>query len=961
MTSPSALRNLVILSLLPLTCLIGACQAPGRGPTAGQRAPAPTGELLAGDNRVQTGKLGNGMRWLYRKHDNPPGKMALLIHVETGSLNETDAQRGLAHFIEHMSFNGTEHFPPGKLIPYFESIGMEFGHDLNAFTSFDQTVYMLYLPDTTTEQVDKALMVLSDYAYRLTLLPEEIDKERGVILAELRAGMSAQQRLREKLLEQLFAGTRVGQRLPIGKEEVIKNAPRAALESYYRTWYRPERITLIMVGDAEPAPYLPLIEKWFGQYRPAAKPEPGKGPEFKPFTQERAIVLSDAEYPTGDVDLYDIRAARPPTTTVEQYRVDLIERIASWIMDRRFAERIKKGAASYREAGAGVERFLHDGLLVSATAKGEPQDWEKMLDELVAEVNRAREHGFTAREFELAQKELLAEAEHAVGTEPTRDARRLAREITQAVNEREPILSAAQELELLKRLLPPIKLDEVSAAFAAHYAPGTFAYVLTLPAKENVKLPSADEVLAAARAAQARKVEAPREEAAVTSLLEKEPVPGKAGEFTTEADLGVTSAWLANGARVHHRFMDYKKDTVLVSITLAGGQMEETAGNAGITAVAGLALAQPATRRLSSTAIQDLMTGKSISLQGGGQDDAFMVTIKGSPKDLETGLQLAHALLTDGRIEESALNHWKQAALQQYQMQSKQPRFVARDALLDVVGGGDPRKIGLMKPAQIEAQSLDKAQAWLERLCREAPLEVAVVGELPLDQALPLIEKYVGSLPARPRLAGQLDALRKFKRGPGPYERRVGVDTITPQAVVICGFLGCDGRDIADVRALNLAANILDSRLVKRVREELSLVYSISAQNGPSWTYDDAGIFASGAPCAPDKVAEVAQEIEMLCAAFAESGPAAEELDNAKKQIANQLDVDMQEPEYWFARLMQLDLHRLRLDDLKNVPGAYAAYTAEQVRDAFRKYRVPARLFQVAASPAVPASPPAPK
>ena len=347
-------------------------------------------EPLTPDPRIKTGKLANGVSWMYRQHNLPPGKMALMIHVGSGSLSETEEQRGLAHFIEHMAFNGSENFPPGKLVPYFESIGMEFGHDLNAFTSFDQTVYMLFLPDTTSEEMDKALMVLSDYAYRLSLLPDEIDKERGVILEELRAGQGAQQRLRDQLFEKLFVDTRLGKRLPIGLEKVIKNVQGPEFEAYYRTWYRPDRITLMIVGDAPPEPYLPLIEKWFGQYKSTADAKPAPGPEMKPFTQERALVLSDPEYDQGDVDIYNISPGRPPTTTLEQARVDLIEEVGSWIMDRRFSERIKKGQASFREASARATRFFNDAMLVNAATVGEPKDWEKMVDELTLEVSRAR-------------------------------------------------------------------------------------------------------------------------------------------------------------------------------------------------------------------------------------------------------------------------------------------------------------------------------------------------------------------------------------------------------------------------------------------------------------------------------------------------------------------------------------------------------------------------------------------
>lgn len=918
-------------------------------------------EQLPSDERIKTGKLDNGVTWMYRQHAVPPGKMALMIHIASGSLAETDDQRGLAHFLEHMAFNGSEHFPPGELIPYFESIGMEFGRDLNAFTSFDQTAYMLFLPDTTPEQMEKALTVLSDYAFRLLLSPEEIDKERGVILSELRAGMNAEQRLRDKLFETLFAGTRLGQRLPIGIEKVIKEAPRAEFEKFYRTWYRPERVTLLMVGDAAPEPYLPLVEKWFGQYKSPLEGQTPPGPELKPFKAAQALVLSDPEYAQGDVDLYNISAGRPPTTTVEQARVDLIERVGSWIIERRFSERIKKGEASYREASARVANFFNDAMLVNATAVGEPKDWEKMLEQLVAEVARAREHGFLAPEFELCQKELIASAEDGVRKESTRNARALLMGMLQAVNDRRPALSAQQELDLLKKLLPTIKLEEVNAAFAAHYKPGTFAYVLTMPEKADVTLPSTDDVLAAARAAEARRVEPLTWAERPTTLLEHEPTPGKLGELTTDEELAITSGWLENGVRVHHRFMDYKKDTVMVSITLAGGQIEETAENVGVTTVAELIVDQPATNRLASTDIQDIMTGKNISVGGGAQDDAFTLTVTGSPHDLESGLQLAHALLTDGKLEQSAFDNWKQGALQRYAQASKLPQFAAFDAFMKLISGNDPRRIIMLTPEQIEAQTPARAQAWFERLRREAPIEVAVVGEMQLADVQPLLEKYIGSLPKRGRDAGGLDKLRKLNRPAGPLEKYVQVDTITPQAMALAGCVGCDANAVTDVRALNLAANILDSRLIKRVREELGLVYSIQAVSGPGRAYDDSGIIFSGAPCAPDKPTEVIKEIETILKAFAEDGPTAEELENAKKQLHNRLDTQLKEPSFWFSQLQTLDLHKAKLEDLKRIPESYAAFTAEQVRDVFRKYYTPARQFRVSAVPtAAPATTPEP-
>lgn len=917
----------------------------GLAPWAGSR-PLPT------DPRILTGRLDNGVTWMYREHDNPPGKMALQMHVRTGSLNETEAQRGLAHFLEHMAFNGTEHFPPGKLIDYFESIGMQFGAHLNAYTSFDETVYMLYTPDTNLEQIDKALMVLSDYAFRASLLPEEIEKERGVVLEESRRGKNAFQRIRDKLWPELYAGSRFAERLPIGKDEILATAPRDEFADYYRTWYRPENITVCLVGDVKAEPIIPLIQKWFGEAKAVAPARPPRGPEFKRFTHERALVVTDREMAYCQAQLINLLPGRPPTVTVEQARTDLLEYLGGWIMGRRYDDRVKKGLASYRSAGASVSDFFHDALQVSALATGEPHEWSSMLEELIAEIKRARAFGFTERELALAKKEILAEAERAVRTEPTRDARAILSEMIRAVNDRTPILSAQQNLELYQELIPSVTLAEVSGAFRTNFTPGAFAYVLTMPEKEAVPVPARGELLDKARAAWAQEVQPPAEDLEVTRLIESLPKPGHVTERATEPDLQITSGWLDNGVRFHHRFMDYKKDSVLVSISLAGGQIEETKDNAGVTQVAQLAVDEPATSRLASTKIRDLMTGKNIHVSASGGGDTFTIHISGSPVDLETGLQLAHALLTDGRIEESAFKNWRLATLRQLEQRERFPQFKAFEATEHLLSGSDPRRVPITKD-RVAALSLAQGQAWFDRLRREAPVEVAVVGDIQLEQALPLMARYVGSLPKRPRTAAHLRPLRRSPRPSGPLERLVKVDTVSPQAVVVTGFAAAEGRQWEDARALDLARLILTSRLVKKVREELSLVYSISAQNVPAWIYEDAGRFGTSAPCDPANVEKVHNQVHQIFREFAAHGPTDEELANARRQMHHSLDTELREPGYWLGLLRTHDLHGRDLSVEKRIREIYQSFTAEQVRAAFSKFYLPARTYRVTAIPKV--------
>jgi len=908
-------------------------------------------EKLPSDPAILTGELDNGVTWMYRQHDNPPGKMALMINVDTGSLNETDEERGLSHFMEHMMFNGTENYAPGALIDYFESIGMEFGADLNAFTSVDQTAYQIFLPNVELAQIDRALLTLSDYAFRALLLEEEIDKERAVILEEKRARTSMEMRVMEKLWPRLFEGSRLAERIPIGTEEVIKGAPRATFEKYYRTWYRPERVTVLLVGDTDPEPVLPLVKKHFGAYEAPLPDGTECGPEFKFFDTPRAIIVTDPEMTDCEQEMMNLLPARRPTTTVPLLRADLVEAIASWIVNRRFDERLLKGEATYRSAGAGISSMLGGAMIGNAAAQGEPTDWKAMLEEVIVELNRARVHGSTQRELDLAASEFRASAEREVRTEATRNARAIIGEMNDSVADGEPILSAQQFLDLLDELMPTVTVEEVNAVIARYFKPGAFSYVIKMPDLEGLAVPSENDLLAAARAAHAIETEAMAAAEESKELLAALPEPGKVVEKTFDEDLAITSAWLDNGVRVHHRFMDYKKDSVFVGISLAGGLIEETAPTAGVTQVAALVFQQPATSRLGSTEIKDLLTGRNVSVQGGPSPDAFSLTVSGSPKDLEIGMQLAHALLTDGKIEQSAFDTWQPAMRQQLEYLQKVPEFRAFDALMKIPGGGDHR---LLVPTleQLDKQTIEAGQAWFDRLRTTAPIEVAVVGEIALEDAMSLIEKYVGSLPARPRTASALDALRKIDRPDGPWHAEVSVETITPKAVAYFGFLGPDRLEIGEYRALAVASQTLSTRVNEVIREEKGLVYSIEAQNMPIEAFEKCSLFFTGAPCEPANAEALIDAAEEIFAAFAKEGPTEDELENAKKQTLNNVEVRMKEPRYWFGILQHLDLHKVKLDDQKQALNVYGSLTVERVKEVFAKYYKPDRLFTINVQPA---------
>ncbi|MEW6252784.1 MAG: pitrilysin family protein, partial [Planctomycetota bacterium] len=573
------------------------------------------GQDLPTDPALVTGQLDNGLRYIVRKHANPPGRAVLWIHFHSGSLNETDRQRGLAHYLEHMAFNGSENFASGMLVPFFQSLGMTFGRDQNAFTSFDQTTYQLSLPDTKPETLRKGMTYFADVLYRLSLLPKEIDDERGIIQEERRRSLSGRQRTMYYVLERIAPGSLYGQRITIGTEECIANVQAPDFRDYYGKWYAASNTTLMVVADAEPAEVVAAIKEQFSAAPQRPRPVP-QDPQVKRYEKSFAIVASDPEVQSEQVRIVRLEPARPPATTKALYRADLVARLAARAFNRRIDAQVAAGGTSFLDGSVSMGTQANAIYTAEISGRAAPGKWRAALEELTVELQRAREFGFAAHELENAKKELLTGAARAVETEPTRPASALIARMNGAITAGEPIMSAEQELALISELLPGITGEEIAERFKTELDPATVAFVAVLPAGDRV--PSEAELLDIGVKALAVKSTPLAETARPTELLSALPQPGKVAESSEHAASGVWSAWLSNDTRIHHRFMDVQKNEVTIRIALLGGELLETAANRGITQAAQIGWRRPATKHLSSSDIRDLMTDKKVRVGGGG-------------------------------------------------------------------------------------------------------------------------------------------------------------------------------------------------------------------------------------------------------------------------------------------------------------------------------------------------------
>jgi zinc protease len=905
--------------------------------------------LLTADPSLTKGTLANGLSYVIARHGEPAGRLSVWLHVNSGSLNESDGQRGIAHFLEHLAFNGSENFPPGTVVPYFQSLGLAFGRDQNAYTNFSETTYQLALPDAKEETVGKAMLFLSDVASRLSLLGKEIDAERQIILEEKRARSGPASRIRDYVTERIAPESSYGRRSPIGLEEQIRSFTVEDFREYYSHWYVPRLMTVIAVGDADPAMVEAQIRRNFGSAAAGRLPEP-RPVGALPTKGRRALVATDPEFTNCNLSMTRIAPPRPPTLTMTALRGEIVETMAARAWARRSQRATAAAKASYLESECGSTDLAGAMTFFRLTCRAVPKDWRKNLIDLGAMVQRARIHGFSEREVEQVRAAMLAEADEAATREPTAPARQRLVRINADTLHGEPPRSAAQRRDAMRQLAPTITAAEVSAAFAEMIDPANAVFVLEIAS--GAAPPTEQEFLSLCATAfdvkPAAEVAAEGPEAAL-------PEPGRPGEIaetSVHAASGVASAWLANGVRVHHRAMPERANEVTVTITFAAGAIQETAADRGISEAASIAWRRPAGGKLTGEQVRDVMTGKKVHVSANASDDTMTLTVAGEPSDLEEGMKLAYLLLTEPVVEPRPMGAWKQNQRQAIEGRRMQPAGLLGETVDDAFYAKTETRRRALTVDDVLRHTPAAAQARVREIARTAPVEVAVVGDIGRDAAMALVAKYVGALPARPRIgASTLAKLRDIPRPSGPVAVERVVDVKTPEAIVYDGFFGADAANRKDARLLEVAARVLSTRMVTTIREERQLVYSIRAASRPAVTWPGLGIFGAQAPTDPAKGAALAGTIEEMYDAFAKDGPTEDEMTVAKKQLTSQIEESLKTPGHWTGLLATLDYRGNDLDEALGAAAAIRAVTAGEVQEAFARYCKPDARFRFVVTP----------
>lgn len=859
-------------------------------------------KVLPIDPNIRIGKLSNGLTYYIRKNQEPKNRAELRLVVNAGSILETDKQVGLAHFVEHMSFNGTEHFKKNELVNFLEKSGVNFGADLNAYTSFDETVYELQVPTDSPMVYKQGLQILEDWAHGVSFEPSEIDKERGVIVEEWRLGRGADARLRDKYFPVLLKGSQYAKRMPIGTKSNIDTAHYNTLTSFYKDWYRPDLQAVIVVGDVDVMETEKMIREHFENIPAAVNPKKRIQYSIPSHTETRTAILTDPEQPYNVVQIYYTQPETPPIKTEAQFRAEIVRGLFNQMMSSRLDEIAQKPEAPFLFGSSSYGGFIGDKdafslLAVAKTGK----DINASIQTLLTENERVKQYGFVQTELERAVKNTLSRVENAYNERDKTKSAELLQELVQHYLKQEAIPGIEYEYALYGRFLPTVTLQEVNSLIAQWIKPTDRSVVITAPEKEKNNLPTQSAVQGMLNKPLG-KLKNYIDKVSSGSLLPVAPVAGKVVSEKKYEGLGTTEWVLSNGARVILKPTTFKNDEVQFSAISWGGSSLYSDSDYVNASNAAMVVATGGMGNLDMQSLQKVLSGKNCYVAP--SIAAYMQGMNGSSnvKDLETAFQLLHGSFVAPRKDPEMFKVVKQQIKAQLENKDKDPGSVFGDSINYIMGNYHFRR----KPfgmAELDQLNLDRSfEIYKERFANPGQFLFTFVGNFSTDSIKTLIEKYVASLPGSIQKENWRDVGIRYPAGRISKIIRKGRES---KASVRIFFTGNTSYSETDDLQLGQLCKALSIKLREVLREDAGGVYGVGVSGGinrePVNNYSINIQFG----CAPENVDKLVALVMEEITNTKANGVAAVNVD---KVIAEQLrawEVDIKENSYWRYRLEQ--------------------------------------------------------
>jgi zinc protease len=865
-------------------------------------------EKLPLDNKVKIGKLENGLTYYIRQNKRPEQKVELRLVVNAGSINEDESQQGLAHMSEHMAFNGTTNFKKNEIISFLQDIGVGFGSDLNAYTSFDETVYMLPIPTDKSGNLEKGFQVLEDWAHGVTYKDEDIESERAIILEESRLGKGAGDRMFRKIYPKLFEGSLYAKRLPIGFDSIIRSFKTDEIRRFYKDWYRPDLMAVIVVGDVDPSTAENLIRKHFSLLQKPADLRPRTSTEVPPYNSSNAMVVTDKEATGYTISIHYPAYKVKPSATLGEYRKDIVKQMFTSLLNQRLQELTQKenppflyGYSSFGSYARGYESF-------NASANVGTGDATKGLNALAEEIERVKRYGFTSSELERAKKNTLSMYERAYNNRDKTESVNYTQEYINHFLQNEPTPGIEKEFEYIKSFLPSITLEEINGvAKAFKDEKNRFVYVMGPEPKNDAKLPEEKQLLALLDEKEKATINPYEEKAIASSLLSATPKVGKVISKTSNSLLGTTELKLSNGVTVTLKKTDFKTDQILMGATRAGGKNHYGRADKYNAEYAAAIVSAMGVGEFSPTDLRKNLAGKSVSVSP--VFTAISEGLRGNStiKDLETMFQLAYLYLTSPRKDTALYRTFLQRNKSQFANLSANPQNAFIDTLYKVMYNNNPlAPVIVPKSAYFDSIQLDRSLAiYKERFGDAKGLHFVFVGSFKEEEIIPLIEKYIAGLPAQKAKPGFVDNKVRTVKG----KKELTINRGKEEKSLILSFYSGELPYSEDLD-LKLAAlsEVLNIRIIEELREKVQGIYGggtfSSFEKYPYSNYS----FVLQLPCGPEKVDTLLKLVQSEFQSIMKNGIAVSYLDKVKKQWKEEHKTNFKENGVWLNELLEYKL-----------------------------------------------------
>ncbi len=897
------------------------------------RAQTNPNDPLPQDAAVWVGKLNNGLTYYIRPNSRPEKKVELRLALKVGSIQEDADQLGLAHMTEHMAFNGTKNFKKNEIVSFLQDIGVGFGSDLNAHTGFEETVYFLPIPTDKAGNLEKGFQVLEDWAHNVTFLGEDIDDERAIILEESRSGKGAGERMFKQILPELFKGSLFAERLPIGKDSIIKTFSHDAIRRFYRDWYRPELMAVVVVGDITKEKATELINKHFaGLTNPSPAREKKEEP-VPPYTAPAAMIVTDKEATS-----YQAAVTYPslPSLTIVtngDYRKRLVRQLFTSMLNRRLQELTQKENPPYVFANAsfsGIAKNYENFEIYAGSGDKEPSG---ALQAAVEEVERAKRFGFTESELERTKKNMLAGYERSYNDRDKTESAIFADEYVESFLGGDAIPGIATEYELVKQLLPGITLQDVNTAGdPLKNQQNLFTYIMG-PEKTDARLPAPAELQELVARAQKAELQPYEEKLVAAELLPALPTPGTITSKKRDNTLGTTELVLSNGITVTLKPTDFKNDEILMAASRYGGssnygQKDKYNANYALAVISAMGFGE-----FSPTDLQKVLAGKTVGANPFVSATSEGINGNSTVKDLESMFQLAYLKLTSPRKDSTLFQSFLQRNKAQLAMLGANPQAAFIDTIFNVYYNNNPlAPISVPKAAYFDSIGLSRViEIYKERLGDMSGMHFVFTGSFKEEEITPLIEQYIASLPASGKKFNYVDQQVRPVNG----AKKITVYKGAEQKSLILDFYHGDITYNDDLAFRASALNeVLNIRIIEELREKVQGIYGGAIFGGLDKVPYNSFQFAVQLPCGPEKVDTLLLAMNNEIANIIKNGPAPQTLDKVKTQWKEANKVQLKENGAWSARLLSAKTTGFNMDRFINREKYIDGLTVKSIQEA---------------------------